>query len=106
MRKLVARDIAPFTKILVKMEFREPLKAIFSKLRSTDETTNSTIILELIWGIVENYWKAEDEVYQFLAELEGKNPEDIAGLEIDEFIDLIKELFSSKNLSFFRSAVK
>ena len=102
MRTLIAKDIAPFTKILAKMELKESIKGMF--VNSNSE--KGQMISELIWGIVENYYKAEQDFFSFLADLESKTIEEISILPLDEFINLIKELFSEKNMSFFKSAVR
>lgn len=102
MRKLLAKDIAPFTKIISKMELKESIKSMFG----SSDKDKGQMISELIWGIIENYHKSEQELYVFLAGLEGKTKEEISELELSEFIDLIKELFSEKNMSFFKFAAK
>ena len=117
MRTLLAKDIAPFTKILTKMELKESIKSMFATpkedIQQNDDdskqnknNSNGKMISELIWGIVENYYKAEQDFFIFIAGLEGKTPEEISNLPLNEFIDLIKELFSEKNLPFFKLAVK
>jgi hypothetical protein len=110
MRTLLAKDIAPFTKIIAKMELKESIKAMF-KPKEKDENGNEInnggqMISELIWGIIENYYKAEQDFFLFMADLNEKTAEEISTLPLDDFINLIKELFSEKNLSFFRSAVR
>lgn len=116
MRTLLAKDIAPFTKILKKMELKESIKGMFVNSKNSDtkednsdtkeDKNNGQMISELIWGIIENYYKAEQELFVFIADLEGKTKEEIADLSLNEFINLIKELFSEKNMSFFKSAAK
>lgn len=109
MRKLRAKDIAPFIKILAKMELKESIKSMFSsgnKKENENENENGQMVSELIWGIIENYHKAENEFFEFLASLEDKTKEEISELELSEFIELIKELFSEKNIPFFKFAVK
>ena len=102
MRTLLAKDIAPFTKILAKMELKESIKGMFANANKD----RGQMISELIWGIVENYYKAEQDFFVFIADLEGKTTDEISNLLLNEFIDLIKELFSEKNLPFFKLAVK
>jgi hypothetical protein len=101
MRALLAKDIAPFTKILAKMELKESLKATISGNQEHVEIGS-----ELNWSIIENYHKAENEFFAFLAGLEGKDIAEISELTIPEFIDLVKELFSETNLPFFKSVAK
>jgi len=102
MRTLLAKDIAPFTKIIAKMELKESIKAMFSN----SDKDRGSMVSELIWGIIENYYKAEQDFFIFIADLEGKTKEEISTLPLDDFINLIKELFSEKNMSFFKSAVR
>lgn len=101
MRELKAKDIAPFTKILAKMELKETMKGMFK-----DSAEKGEMISALIWGIVENYHKSEKDFFKFLSELEGKSSDEIAELPLSEFIALITELFSDKNLFFFKLAAK
>jgi len=98
-RTLLAKDIAPFTKILAKMEIKESIKIIFAGSKQQGE-----MVSEFVWAIIENYYKAEKDFFNFLADIEGKTSEEIADLPITEFVDLIKELFSAKNFPFFKSA--
>jgi hypothetical protein len=102
MRTLLAKDIAPFTKILSKMELKESLKGMFEK----SEKGNGEMISELIWGITENYYKAEKEFFAFLADLDGKTIDEISELPLPDFINLLTEIFNNKNLPFFKFAAK
>jgi hypothetical protein len=102
MRKLLAKDIAPFTKILAKMELKDSIKTMFSG--NKDE--RGAMISELIWGVVENFPKAENELFNFLADLEGKTFTEISELPLNDFIELIKTLFGEENIPFFKSAAK
>jgi hypothetical protein len=103
MRQLKAKDIGPFTKILTKMELKDAIKGIFTKSAKGEK---GEIVSDLIWAVIENYSKAEKEFFSFLADLEGKGVEEIKELSIDEFIEILKTLFSSENLPFFKSAAK
>jgi len=102
MRTLLAKDIAPFTKILAKMELKESIKGMFANVGMD----KGQMVSELIWGIIENYYKAEQDFFSFLADLEGKTQEEISELPLADFIRLITELFSEKNLPFFKLAAK
>ena len=102
MRDLIAKDIAPFMKLIAKMELKPVIKSMFNN----SEEEKGQLVTELIWGIIENYSKAEKEFYIFLGDLEGKKPEEIAELPLTEFINLITELFSQKNMPFLKLAAK
>lgn len=103
MRNLLARDIAPFTKILAKMDIKESIKAIFGGNKEQGE-----MVSELVWAVIENYHKAEKEFFAFLADLQEEKTTklQVENLPIPEFIDLVKELFGEKNFPFFKSAAK
>lgn len=101
MRSLITKDVATFTKVLAKMEMKEAIKNMFSNSKEKGD-----MIAELIWGVIENYYKAEQEFLAFIADLEEKTLDEISNLPLDDFINLIKELFSEKNMSFFKSAVR
>lgn len=101
MRKLLAKDIAPFTRILSKMDIKQSLTSIWSGGKNGTE-----IGAEMIGVIIENYHKVDTEFIDFLAGLEGKTAEEISNLELPDFIELVKELFGENNLPFFKSAAK
>lgn len=100
MRELLAKDIAPVSKILSKMELKDAIKSMFS-----GKTEQGEMLSELIVGIIDNYYKAEKDVFIFLAEVESKTVEEIENLPVLEFIDLIKKIVY-ENLPFFKYAVK
>jgi len=113
MRALKAKDIAPFTKILVKMGLKENIKAMFvtsvgdkADKKKDGGISPAELTTELVWGVIENYHKAEKEFFEFLANLEGVPPEAISELPLSDFIELVKELVSPKNLPFFNIALK
>jgi hypothetical protein len=107
MRKLLAKDIGPFTKVLVKMELKESLKEFFrDKTKDKKAKEPGEVATDLVWLILENYPKAENDFFAFLAGLEGKTAEEIAELPAADFINLMTELFSGENFPFFKSAVQ
>lgn len=111
MRALLAKDIAPFTKVIVKMELKDLLKGIFKDKSKNQEKGKKKeeepgeLATDLIWGILENYYKAEQEFFAFLAGIEDKTADEIANLPAADFINLVTELLSEKNFPFFKSAV-
>ncbi len=107
MRALLAKDIAPFTKIIAKMELKDSIKNMFAtSKKKEDKDERGAMVTELVWGVIENYSKAEKEFFEFLAGMEDKTAEEIAELPLPEFINLVTELFGEKNLPFFKSAAK
>jgi hypothetical protein len=101
MRKLLAKDLAPFTRVLAKMELKSTIRGMFG-----DKKESGDMVSELVWGVVENYHKAENEFYAFLGGLEDKTPKEISELDLADFINIITELFSEKNMPFFKLAAK
>lgn len=105
MRTLLAKDLAPFTRIIAKMELKDSIKSMFADSKK-DKDERGKMVTELIWGVIENYHKAETEFFDFLASLEGKTSDEIAELPLPEFVNLVTELFGEKNIPFFKSAAK
>ncbi len=107
MRQLIARDLGPFTKLISKMELKEAIRNMFASDKKKDKKKDrdGDMIAELVWGVVGNYYKAESDFFKFLADLEGKTEIEISELPMPDFINLIRELFSKENMSFFKSAV-
>ena len=101
MRELKAKDLLSFAKILNKMGVLDIIKAIFS----VEAGQHKELTGELIQAVIQNYDKAESELYAFIGELEGKPAEEIAELPLGEFITAIKAIFS-EGFSFFTSAQK
>ncbi len=106
MRKLLAKDIGPFTKILSKMDVKQSLTSIWSDKEDGTKKDGTQIGAELIGLIIENYHKVEDEFFAFLADLEGKTKDEISNMGLPAFIELVKGLVNDSNLPFFKSAVK
>lgn len=110
MRQLIAKDLGPFTKLISKMELKETIRKMFSPENKKDKKNkkdrDGEMLSELICGIIENYHKAENEFFKFLANLEEKTVAEIEELPLPDFINLITELFSRKNIFFFKSAVQ
>jgi hypothetical protein len=101
MRKLKAKDIAPFTKIISKMEMKDTIKTMFC-----GEHKDGEMVSEFVIGFIDNFPKAEKDLFEFLGELEGKPADDIAELDLSELINLVTSLFSGENIPFFKSVSK
>lgn len=100
MRKLTAKDIAPFAKILSKIGVRDTVKSMFSG----GKTEDGEMISELVCGLIENYPKAENDLFEFIGELTGKTVEEMKETDIDEFVELISELVSGEMRPFLKLA--
>lgn len=105
MRTLTARDIILFGKILAKTDLKPILKETFFSGKKTEN--NTELVIELVYKLLESTDKVMQSLFEFLAYLEDKTVEEIGDLPLDEFTDLLKELFNGKNFgSFFKLAAK
>lgn len=117
MRKLEARDVFPFSKIISKIGFNE-LKNCFktSQIKEIIENENktqdelllevgTTIVFDLVGIILSNLDKVETDLYKLFASLTGKSEEDISKLEPAEFADLIIRLFQKEEFADFFKVV-
>ena len=104
MRTLIAKDIAPFGKILAKTDLKPILKETFFGEKKSD---NNELVIEMVYKLLESTDKVMAALFEFLAYLENRSVTEIEELPLDEFTDLLKELFSSKNFgSFFKLAAR
>ena len=105
MRTLIAKDIAPFGKILAKTDLKPILKETF--FGEKKPSNNNELVIEVVYKLLESTDKVMAALFEFLAYLESKSANEIEELPLDEFTDLLKELFSSKNFgSFFKLAAR
>jgi hypothetical protein len=105
MRQLLAKDIAPFAKMLADAELKPILKDTFFGEKKAEG--NKELVIELIYKLLESSEKVMASLFKFIAHMEDKAPSDIEQLPMDEFVGLLKELFGDKNFgSFFKFAAK
>ena len=105
MRALTARDIITFGKILAKTDLKPILKETFFGEKKTG--SNNELIIELVYKLLESTDVVMQGLFEFLAYLENKTVSEIEELPLEEFTDLLKELFNGKNFgSFFKLAAK
>ena len=116
MRKLIFSDIFVAGRIIKKLELKEKLKEIYSKVQeekkniSNDEerenlteNTGIDIIYAIFTECVES--KMENALYEFLAGPFEMKPEEVKNLEIEEVINKFKQLAKENNLiDFFKKA--
>ena len=104
MRALKAKDIGPFTKILAKLGIKDILKEFIefytskktetqNEKKSEEKISTTQLTAKLIMLTIENYHNAEKDLFDLLADLNGKSSDDIADMPISELFVLIKELF-------------
>lgn len=107
LRRLCARDIFPFAKILSKVGIKQ-----FSECFQLDENDNLSlsmsglaVALNVIDILLNNLDKCENEIYSFLAGVSSMTPEQIMNLDMDVFAQMIIEIFQKKEFADFFKAV-
>lgn len=107
LRRLCARDIFPFAKILSKVGIKQ-----FSECFQLDEDDNLSlsmsglaVALNVIDILLNNLDKCENEIYSFLAGVSSMTPEQIMNLDMDVFAQMIIEIFQKKEFADFFRAV-
>ena len=101
MRNFKATDLFALSRILKKMNIKDEIKGLDIDINAgTDKVdVKETVIIELIYIFLENIGLAEIEVYKFLADIEGRKVDDIKNLEIDEFIDILRDVFNNEGFT-------
>lgn len=107
LRRLCARDIFPFAKILSKVGIKQ-----FSDCFQLDKEDNLSlsmsglaVALNVIDILLNNLDKCENEIYNFLAGVSSMTSEQIMNLDMDVFAQMIIEIFQKKEFADFFKAV-
>lgn len=104
MRKLITRDVPAFCRLLKKTGLKEELRSIVKGARGRDV---EDIGYDVIWKILDVITEAEGEkeLYGFLAGPFEMQPDEVASLELPEFVERMKQLFEENDLTdFFKYA--
>ena len=114
LRNLKAPDVLMVTTIISKLGWREIKNCIkgedIQKLVQAGETNTEVIgmavIIDVIGIILENLEQSDQHLYQLLADLSGKTPEEIKDLDADVFVELIIDVITKivKNKGFLELA--
>lgn len=107
MRAFKAKDLGLFSKIANKMDIKSEIDGLFvditGKTKQELAQINQEMGIKLIMLIVENYWKAEKEVYTLLANLTDTTVKEVEDLPLDEFVKLITQVTKDESFdSFFK----
>ena len=122
LRPLATRDLALFSKIVKKMEVRKDIVNLFRvvsvereegmtdedyqiKVNEAEQTQNNKLMAELLIILVENYHKAQNEVYELLSRLADISVEEVAELKLGDFIKLLKGLAEDESITDFFNLV-
>ena len=104
MRKLITSDIFAFARVIKASGMREDLTAMVRKLAAQDkpldvESVGYEGILIMIEALAER--KAEAALYEALAPVAEKKPEEIRSLSPAEFFNLFKEIAEENDVEAF-----
>ena len=105
---LKTRDLFIVQKIYKKMELKEEMKKMTVDVTDKTEEERNKISsdksIEFVNLIIENIDKAEQEVYQLLANYSDKTVDEIENQDLFDTLDEIKELITDERLiNFFKS---
>ena len=104
MRKLITADVFAFARVIKASGMREQLTAYVRKLATQDkeldvETVGYEGLLVMIEALAER--KAESALYEALAAVAEKKPEEIRSLPPAEFFQLFKEISEENDIEAF-----
>ncbi|MCM3665509.1 hypothetical protein M3204_13915 [Mesobacillus subterraneus] len=98
MRNLKFKDAFAVSRILKKMHIRPDVQ---------DGMTQEQLGADLVFKFVENIGEAEEEVLEFLADLKGIKPDELAKMDFEEAAKMIEDFKNIKGLqSFFQQVGK
>lgn len=100
MRKLKTTDVFKMSKILSKVD-------VDFKEINTEGMNETQAGMAMVKLLLENIWKAEEEINDFLGGLVGISGDEFAELDIEDSIEVIKQFKDQKGLArFFKLANK
>ena len=120
-RRLCAKDVFPMSRVISKIgvnEFKQAfdpdvIATAVNKLTGQEgkkDDTTATIIgvgvaLDMLNIVLGNLGKAEHEIYVFMAGPLQMTPEQVEDLPLDDFTELIYEIFTSPEFGGFMKVV-
>ena len=107
MRNLKTSDLFSLSRILKKMNIKEDIKKfakdVTGKTPEEKKKAEQDMEIELAMLFVENIGAAEKEIYKFFADLTGKTAADIENMDLNDFMNLVQELFNQDGFASFLS---
>lgn len=107
MRKLKTSDLFSMSRILKKMNIKDEIKGLAKDITGATpeekKKAEQSMEIDLAMLFVENIGSAEKEIYKFFADLTGKTAADIENMDLNDFINLVKELFNQDGFASFLS---
>ena len=105
MKKLKTKHLFKMIQIIDICGIANEIKNINLNSGDNNAETQTKLGLELMSCVVSKLWRAEQEVYELLAELNDRPVQEIKNLEIDEIVELLKELVQKGIVeAFFKQA--
>ena len=105
MRNLKTKDLGLFSKIISKMQIKTDVMNLFQSVEGLDEeelnVVNQKLGVEIGIIFLENYWKAEQEVFTLLGGLTGKTKEEIGEGSPIELMEALKGLTNDPSFTAF-----
>ena len=116
LRTLNANDLFLMMKIVNKIGIKEvkglfasaEMKRIISEAMQDGEVNDAVasnvgmqLMLEIVCLVVEHIPDCQDEIYKFLSSLSGLKVEDIANLDMTDFMDMVMEVLKKQEFKDF-----
>jgi uncharacterized protein YaaR (DUF327 family) len=108
MRKIVLSDVPKLARIIKTTNTKEAILKAYEDGKR-DGADAEVVAATVFFTIFENCGeeKTEKQIYELLAGIMEKTPEEVQGLSVDKLIEDIKVIAEENNLvSFFKSALK
>lgn len=99
MRKLQAKDIAPFGEILARTDLKPVIKEVF--FSSKEREKGESIMVDFVYQMLGSSEMLMNAIFEFVAYIEEKPVEEVATIPLKEFGNLVKELFGDENFGSF-----
>lgn len=108
MRKIILSDVPKLARIIKSTNTREIILKAYEDGKK-DGADAEVIAASVFFTVFESCGdtKTENQIYELLAGIMEKTPEEVQGLTLDKLIEDIKVISEENNLvSFFKSALK
>jgi hypothetical protein len=106
-RKLKTSDLFSLSRIIKKMNIKDEIKGLAKDVTGATpeekKKAEQSMEIDLAMLFVENIGSAEKEIYKFFADITGKTAADIENMDLNDFINLVKELFNQDGFASFLS---
>ena len=111
---LTVKHLFPFLKLMKALEIKNEMKNIMSNKVDVSglsdeekEAVTQEKGIELMFGLMEKMPNAEKEIKAFMSVYDDKTLDEIEAMPVEEFIDLVRQLFKEPSFkSFFTQAAK